>query len=44
MKLKRSISMLLITCIFIAVSLSGTTVAAASGTKIPGAFWALSTQ
>lgn len=44
MKLKRSISLLLITCIFIAVSLPGTTVTAASGAKIPGAFWALSTQ
>lgn len=41
MKLKRNLSILLVICFFIAISLPDVTVTAASSAKIPGAFWSL---
>lgn len=41
MKIIRNLSMLLVFCFFIAILMPCTTVGAASGTKIPGAFWSL---
>jgi len=43
LKLKRSLSILLIFCFFIAILMPGTAAAAAPDTKIPSAFWSLVT-
>jgi len=43
LKLKQSLSILLVFCFFIVILMPGTAAAAASGTKIPGAFWSLVT-